>query len=62
MVTASVTFAVGWALKRMFENSVADAAKAGAAEGAQQDVPEHDTAFLKQGSSPAGEGTNEPAE
>ena len=62
VVTASVTFAVGWALKRMFENSVADAAKAGAAEGAQQDVLEHDTDVRKQSSSPAGEGTNEPAE
>jgi uncharacterized protein (DUF697 family) len=44
VVTASVTFAVGWVLKRMFENSVADAAKEGAAEGAQQDVAEQNTA------------------
>ncbi|TCU53826.1 hypothetical protein EDF58_11077 [Novosphingobium sp. PhB57] len=44
VVTASVTFAVGWVLKRMFENSVADAAKEGAAEGAQQDVAEQNNA------------------
>lgn len=50
VVTASVTFAVGWVLKRMFENSVADAAKVGAAEGVQQDMAEQDTGVLKQGS------------
>lgn len=44
VVTASVTFAVGWVLKRMFENSVADAAKEGAAEGARQDVAEQNNA------------------
>jgi hypothetical protein len=35
VVTASVTFAVGWLLKRMFENSVAEAAKEGAKAGAE---------------------------
>ncbi len=52
VVTASVTFAVGWVLKRMFENSVADAAKEGAAEGAQQDVVEENTGVPKQGPAP----------
>jgi uncharacterized protein (DUF697 family) len=35
VVTASVTFAVGWLLKRMFEHSVAEAAKEGAKAGAE---------------------------
>ncbi|MEC3910564.1 hypothetical protein U5A82_08735 [Sphingobium sp. CR2-8] len=39
VVTASVTFVVGWALKRMFENSVTEAAKEGAAEAVQQEIP-----------------------
>jgi len=59
VVTASVTFAVGWVLKRMFENSVADAAKEGAAEGAQQEVAEGNTGDPKQGPSPAAAGTEE---
>jgi len=59
VVTASVTFAVGWVLKRMFENSVADAAKEGAAEGAQQDVAKGNTGDPKQGPSPAAAGTEE---
>ena len=45
-VTATVTFAVGWVLKRMFENSVDDAANKGARTGAQnkaaQDEPAKD--------------------
>lgn len=47
VVTACVTFAVGWTLKKMFEDSVADAAKEGAAEAVQQDAAEQDTAGLK---------------
>ncbi|WP_395395879.1 hypothetical protein WBP07_18815 (plasmid) [Novosphingobium sp. BL-8A] len=34
MVTATVTFAVGWVLKKMFERSVAEAAEEGAKAGA----------------------------
>lgn len=52
MVTASVTFAVGWALKRMFENSVAEAAKEGAAEAVQQDASGQNTSDLELISSP----------
>jgi uncharacterized protein (DUF697 family) len=52
MVTASVTFAVGWALKRMFENSVADAAKEGAAEAVQEDASGQNTADFEPISSP----------
>lgn len=59
VVTASVTFAVGWVLKRMFENSVADAAKEGAAEGAQQDMAAQDTGVSKQGDVSEGAGANE---
>lgn len=36
MVTASVTFAVGWVLKKMFEKSVAEAAQEGAKAGAAE--------------------------
>lgn len=52
VVTASVTFAVGWALKRMFENSVADAAKEGAAEAVQEDASGQNTADFEPISSP----------
>jgi uncharacterized protein (DUF697 family) len=44
VVTASVTFAVGWVLKQMFENSVADAAKQGAAAGSKQSGAKRHTA------------------
>jgi uncharacterized protein (DUF697 family) len=37
IVTATVTFAVGWVLKRMFEKSVAEAAE----EGAKAGVDDH---------------------
>ncbi|RYM05471.1 hypothetical protein EWH12_21175 [Sphingobium cupriresistens] len=59
VVTASVTFAVGWVLKRMFENSVADAAKEGAAEGAQQDIVEENTGVAKQCPAPVAGVTDE---
>lgn len=36
VVTATVTFGVGLLLKKMFENSVADAAKEGAKAGAEE--------------------------
>lgn len=36
IVTATVTFAVGWVLKRMFEQSVAEAAQEGAKAGAAE--------------------------
>ncbi|MCW1430282.1 hypothetical protein [Novosphingobium sp. JCM 18896] len=38
VVTASVTFAVGWVLKRMFEKSVSEAAKEGAKDGVDEKV------------------------
>ena len=38
VVTASVTFAVGWVLKRMFEKSVAEAAEEGAKSGVEQQL------------------------
>lgn len=38
VVTAAVTFAVGWLLKRMFEKSVAEAAQAGAAAGVEDQL------------------------
>lgn len=38
VVTASVTFAVGWVLKRMFEKSVTQAAKEGAKDGVDEKV------------------------
>lgn len=56
VVTASVTFAVGWALKRMFENSVAEAAKEGAAEAVQQDAAEQNTAHFEPSTLPLNEG------
>ena len=56
VVTASVTFAVGWALKRMFENSVAEAAKEGAAEAVQQDSSEQNTAHFEPSTLPLNEG------
>jgi uncharacterized protein (DUF697 family) len=40
VVTASVTFAVGWVLKRMFEKSVTQAAKEGAKDGVDEQVAE----------------------
>ncbi len=40
VVTASVTFAVGWFLKRMFEKSMTDAAKEGAKDGVDEKVAE----------------------
>lgn len=49
VVTASVTFAVGWVLKKMFENSVAEAAKEGAAEGTQEIPSEPSTASFEEG-------------
>jgi len=36
VVTATVTFAVGWVLKKMFERSVAEAAEEGAKAGAAE--------------------------
>lgn len=38
VVTASVTFAVGYVLKRMFEKSVVQAAKEGAKDGVDEKV------------------------
>lgn len=61
VVTASVTFAVGWVLKRMFESSVADAAKQGAAEGAQQDTSNQGTADLNEAATSSGDGTDKDA-
>jgi uncharacterized protein (DUF697 family) len=61
VVTAAVTFAVGWALKRMFENSVADAAKEGAALGAQQEASEQDTTDLEQALSASRDRTDKAA-
>lgn len=49
VVTASVTFAVGWVLKKMFETSVAEAAKEGAAEGTQEDPSEQRAANFETG-------------
>jgi uncharacterized protein (DUF697 family) len=40
VMTASVTFAVGWVLKRMFEKSVTQAAKEGAKDGVDEKVAE----------------------
>lgn len=51
VVTASVTFAVGWVLKKMFENSVAEAAKEGAAEGTQDPPSEPSAANFEEGAS-----------
>lgn len=39
-MTAGVTFAVGWVLKRMFEKSVTAAAKEGAKDAADEKVAE----------------------
>jgi uncharacterized protein (DUF697 family) len=38
VVTASVTFAVGWVLKRMFEKSVSKAAQEGAKSGVEDQL------------------------
>lgn len=62
VVTASVTFAVGWVLKQMFEKSVADAAKEGAAEAVQQDASEQDTADLEPATSSPDDGDKGGAE
>jgi len=40
IVTATVTFAVGWLLKRMFEKSVAEAAQEGAKAGVEDKLLE----------------------
>lgn len=45
VVTATVTFAVGWVLKKMFEKSVAQAAQTGAEAGVDNKLSEQsDTA------------------
>lgn len=51
VVTASVTFAVGWVLKKMFETSVAEAAKEGAAEGTQEAPSEQNAPNFEEGAS-----------
>lgn len=49
IVTATVTFAVGWVLKKMFEKSVAEAAQEGAKSGVEDHLsPDgHDVAETK---------------
>lgn len=50
IVTATVTFAVGWVLKKMFEKSVAEAAQEGAKSGVEDQLSQDSDGVAETGS------------